>query len=60
MVRPVEEEKELQSLQSMPDESLRQEFLSQINQLRSKIFKRVKPKTLNSKFITGEMLLELC
>jgi hypothetical protein len=28
--------------------------------LRAKIFKRVKPKTLNGKFITGEMLLELC
>jgi len=44
----------------MPDEHLRSEFLQQINQLRTKIFKRVRPKTLNSKFITGEMLLELC
>ncbi|CDW76855.1 guanylate-binding n-terminal domain containing protein [Stylonychia lemnae] len=60
LVRPVEEEKQLQSLQSMPDEHLRQEFLQSINQLRTKIFKRVRPKTLNSKFITGEMLLELC
>ncbi len=60
MVRPVEKETELQSLQSMPDSDMRQEFVSQINQLRQKIFKRVKPKSLNSKFITGEMLLELC
>jgi hypothetical protein len=56
----VEEEKELQSLQSMADASLRQEFVQQVTLLRQKIFKRVKPKTLNSKFITGEMLLELC
>lgn len=60
MVRPVEQEKELQSLQSLPDDSLRSEFLTQTQQLRQKIFKRVKPKTLNSKFINGEMLLELC
>ena len=60
MVRPVEEEKELQSLQTMPDDQLRTEFVQQTNQLRKKIFRRVKPKTLNSQFITGEMLLELC
>lgn len=28
--------------------------------LRQRIFKKVKPKQLNGKFITGEMLLELC
>jgi len=44
----------------MPDEALREEFVAQYTQLRAKIFKRVRPKTLNSKFITGEMLLELC
>lgn len=44
----------------MPDEHLRSEFVQSYNQLRTKIFKRVRPKTLNSKFITGEMLLELC
>jgi len=27
--------------------------------LRGKIFKKVKPKTLNGKQVTGEMLLEL-
>ena len=59
MVRPVEEEKELQSLQMMDDSLLRQEFVQQVNQLRQRIFKRVRPKTLNSKFMTGEMLLEL-
>ena len=44
----------------MPDTELRSEFVNQVNQLRQKIFKRVRPKSLNSKFITGEMLLELC
>ncbi len=31
-----------------------------MKQLRSRIFKRVKPKVLNNTFITGESLLELC
>jgi hypothetical protein len=44
----------------MDDKSLRQEFVQSYKQLRSKIFKRVRPKTLNSKFLNGEMLLELC
>lgn len=28
--------------------------------LRAKIFKRVRPKSLNNRFVTGETLLELC
>ena len=28
--------------------------------LRQRIFKRVKPKSLNGKFITGELFIELC
>ena len=59
-MRPVEEEKELQSLQTMGDDQLRHEFVTQVNQLRNKIYKRVKPKQLNNKYLTGQMLLELC
>jgi Guanylate-binding protein, C-terminal domain len=44
----------------MADDQLRTEFVQQVNYLRAKIYKKVKPKTLNSKYITGEMLLELC
>jgi len=60
MVRPTEEEKDLQSLQKLSDEKLRPEFLEQMLSLRSRIFKRVKPKALNGKFITGELFIELC
>jgi hypothetical protein len=60
MVRPTEEERDLQTLQRLPDHRLRPEFLHQMDSLRSKIFKRVKPKVLNGRFITGEMFLELC
>jgi len=31
-----------------------------MTQLRGRIFKRVKPKVLNGKYLTGEMFLELC
>ena len=59
-MRPTEEETDLQALQSLPDEALRPEFVEAKNKLRTKVLKRVKPKSLNGKFITGEMLLELC
>ena len=59
LVRPTEEEINLQGLQLLPDSELRPEFVDAARRLRSKIFKRVKPKLLNGKFITGEMLLEL-
>ena len=60
LVRPTEEETDLQVLQTLEDDCLRPEFVEVARKLRTKIFKRVKPKTLNGKFITGEMLLELC
>lgn len=31
-----------------------------MNVLRGRIYKRVKPKVLNGRYITGEMFLELC
>jgi hypothetical protein len=43
----------------MPDREMRPEFVAQVGQLRQKIFKKVKPKQLNGKHVTGEMLLEL-
>ena len=59
LVRPVEQERQLQSLQAMGDNELRPEFVEQMHLLRSKIFKKVRPKQLNGKQVTGEMLLEL-
>lgn len=60
MVRPTEEERDLQSLQKLQDNRLRPEFVEQMNTLRSRIYKRAKPKVLNGRYITGEMFLELC
>lgn len=43
----------------MDDSKLRPEFVKQISLLRQKVFNKVKPKTLNGKQLTGEMILEL-
>lgn len=60
MVRPVENERDLQRLQSLPDSEFRPEFKAQVTNLRNRIYKRTRPKMLNGKALTGEMLLELC
>jgi hypothetical protein len=57
LVRPVEEESQLQSLSKCTD--LRPEFVQQIDSLRARILKKVKAKTLDGKLITGSMLVEL-
>jgi hypothetical protein len=59
MVRPVENEKELQNLNNLDDDKIRVEFLEQAETLRNKVFKKVKPKTFNGKILTGGMLCEL-
>ena len=43
----------------MPDNQIRPEFVKQIYTLREKIFRKVKPKLLNGKFVTGSMLIEM-
>lgn len=59
MVRPVENEKDLQNLQTLEDEQIRKEFLEQAETLRNKVFKKVKPKNFNNKILSGSMLIEL-
>ena len=59
MVRPIENEKDLQNLQSLEDSLIRREFLEQAETLRHKVFKKVKPKVFNGKILSGSMLVEL-
>jgi len=59
MVRPVEDEKELQNLQSIEDSKIRIEFREQAETLRNKVSKKVKPKLFNNKNLNGSMLIEL-
>jgi len=59
MVRPVEEESDLQNLQNLPDEKLRKEFLEQAKFFRNKVMKKIKPKVFKKKNLNGFMLVEL-
>jgi len=59
MVRPLTNENQLQSLEDLPPEKLRHEFLEQIIGLRKKVLGRVKIKTLNGKPLNSDMYLNL-
>ena len=59
MVRPVENERDLQKLQTLSDERIRPEFLRQSEMLRNKIYMKIKPKNFNGKILSGQMLINL-
>ena len=59
MVRPVENEEDLQNLENIPNEKLRKEFVEQSNIFRNKVKKKIKPKTFRKKLLSGSMLIEL-
>ena len=44
----------------MEDSELRPQFVQQIAKLRQKIFRKVKPKLINGRTITGPQLLDIC
>ena len=59
MVRPIEEERDLQNLQNLPDNQFRKEFLEQSKIFRNKVMKKTKPKRFRNKLLSGSMLVEL-
>ena len=59
LIRPIEDEKQLQNLNDLPESDLRSEFTTQVKSIQAKIRKRVKPKILNDKVLNGQTLLEL-
>ena len=59
MVRPVENENDLQNLMNLPESKIRPEFIKQSNMLKNKIYMKIKPKTFNGKILSGEMLINL-
>jgi len=58
-VRPIEDEKKLQRLQEIQESELRPEFVEGLQNLRQKVFKKARPKTLRGQIVSGSMLLEL-
>jgi hypothetical protein len=59
VVRPAENEEEIQSLNLVDSSQFRKEFLEQMLRTKSKIFRKTKPKKFNHKILNGPMLLEL-
>lgn len=60
IVRPSAKEEDLQNLETCDFDSLREEFKAQIILLRSKVMKRVKPKTImNGQVLSGPMFADL-
>ena len=59
MVRPVSKESDLQSLEDKETEDLRSEFVQQMLALRSRVLQGIKPKSMNGKNLSGEMLATL-
>ena len=59
MVRPVEDEKDLQNLEYLSNGELREEFLKQAENFRNKILNITCPKTFRKRLLNGSMLVEL-
>eukprot|EP00826_Nyctotherus_ovalis_P034713 TRINITY_DN2912_c0_g5_i1.p1 TRINITY_DN2912_c0_g5~~TRINITY_DN2912_c0_g5_i1.p1 ORF type:complete len:806 (-),score=295.59 TRINITY_DN2912_c0_g5_i1:353-2770(-) len=60
LVRPTENESDLQNLIELADEKLRTEFMEQLGLLRARIRKKLKVKIVNGKKVNGPMLVDLC
>ena len=59
LVRPVENEGDLQNLMNLPESKIRPEFVKQCSMLRNKIYMKIRPKTFNGKILSGQMLVDL-
>jgi hypothetical protein len=54
LIRPTEEEKDLQNLSTISEKKLRPEFLKMIEELKIKIKRSIKPKRIKGKCITAQ------
>ena len=59
LVRPVEDEKQLQSLSSAGADVLRPKFVKQMEDLRTRVMTSADPKIIKSGLVSGYMLVEL-
>jgi hypothetical protein len=56
LMRPAEEESDLNALQSAATAGIRPEFLKQVQSLKQKLLGMLQPKTIRGKVLTGPML----
>eukprot|EP00735_Rhodelphis_limneticus_P000809 TRINITY_DN11339_c0_g1::TRINITY_DN11339_c0_g1_i1::g.26418::m.26418 TRINITY_DN11339_c0_g1::TRINITY_DN11339_c0_g1_i1::g.26418 ORF type:complete len:649 (+),score=246.62,sp/Q96PP9/GBP4_HUMAN/36.03/4e-75,GBP/PF02263.14/1.1e-65,GBP_C/PF02841.9/1.5e-33,GBP_C/PF02841.9/1.4e+04,MMR_HSR1/PF01926.18/0.21,TPR_MLP1_2/PF07926.7/8.2e+02,TPR_MLP1_2/PF07926.7/0.32,TPR_MLP1_2/PF07926.7/5,Dynamin_N/PF00350.18/0.43,Dynamin_N/PF00350.18/6.8e+02,Dynamin_N/PF00350.18/1.5e+04,Baculo_PEP_C/PF04513.7/6.8,Baculo_PEP_C/PF len=59
IIRPVNNEEELRHVDMLPEDKLRPEFMAQMNNVRSMLFKRTFAKTLYGNSISGSAFLGL-
>ena len=59
IVRPAENEEEIQSLNQVESSQFRKEFMDQMIRTKQKIIRKTRPKRFNQKVLNGPMLLEL-
>ena len=59
LVRPVNEERDLQKLNTLPDFSIRPEFTRAVNNLRQKILQKTGPKVFQGELITGPAMASM-
>lgn len=59
MVLPCFDEKDIKRLDTLPKDSIRPEFNSQVNKIRNKIFTQCGPKKLNGTYLNSRMYLKM-
>lgn len=60
LVRPCNNEDNLQHLGSMDESIMRPEFINQVKSLRNRVLNETAPKTIYGHNVTGAMLAQLC
>ena len=53
LIRPVNDENDLRNIQSLSDDNIRPEFITQLHSIRDKIYKNCVQKTINGIGLTG-------
>lgn len=59
LIRPTEEETDLQELYTLKDDQIRKEFLEGVKNIRDVIDKNMCIKNINDRAITGPMLVSI-
>lgn len=59
LIRPVADDKKLRNIDNVPEEEIRPDFLKQVRELISFIFKGIKPKVVQGTHMNGEMYIAL-
>ena len=59
IVRPVEDEEQLQQIDEIPIEKMRTEFQEQLSELKALVFSSLNPKMLNGEYLNGSMFASM-